>query len=477
MVDRDDFFRILCALRYGPTECRHKKYIAQFHAVDDQESINKVIITSQVIYAGIATLMLLVIGGVAWAFPLIFDTGKYPVDDMRWIVVLTGLNFTFRLLGQTYSAAIVALNRFDISNGIAVTSQLAQALSVVGVLYFGYGLVGMAWANMAVGAVTNILLRCIAANKLLGGISYSLAYFDRDTYRMVFRYGGISFLTKFGNRVVGRMSILIIGAMLGPVIVAYYSIATALAWKGFEAVSASIRTVIFPMASRLDSQGRHETLREVLTVSSRVLLAFGLSIASIYWVMGRTIISVWIDPEYAAHCYPLLAVMIFSCILHSSNQGNISILRGMGRLGVMSKCAGLNAFFILCVGPIMTYFYGAIGMVFTGLVSNILRNGAILPYATCKVLDWPFRSYLRSVIPTAIVAAIPALILSVGIEYYFPAQRLRFLVPQLAFIMTVSAITIFFLCLDRERRTDIIRSMTKQRRSKKQPLADAPAQT
>ena len=448
------------------------KYIAQFHAVDDHESINKVVVTSLVVYAGMAVIMLAVVSGVAWFFPLVFDTGAQPVNEMRWIVLLTGFNFSFRLLGQIYGATLTALQRFDLSNGLSVTSQLTQAVAVVAALYFGHGLVGMAWAMLAVGATTNIA-RFVIANRLLHGVHYSMANVDRETFKIVFRFGGVSFLNKLGNRTVGQLGPVIVGLIVGPAAVAYYAIAQSLASKSVEAVSSSIRTVVFPLASSLESQGRNEALVKVLTLGSKVLISFALSLTAIYIVMGRTIISVWIDAEHSAQSFPLLCILIVAFAVNMSSYTQLSILRGTGRLSVISICSAVNATLILLLGPLLTWQFGAIGMAWTFLIATIVRSVLIIPWSTCRALEISFLRFLREVIPPATIAAFPALVLSYTISIFFPAQRLLILVPQMLLIGAATALSTFLFCLGESERVEIAKSFRLKRRPKSVSVSDA----
>jgi O-antigen/teichoic acid export membrane protein len=100
------------------------------------------------------------------------------------------------------------------------------------------------------------IVESYAAHRLLGGLSWRLWRFDRGR---LFRFSSWNVLRQFAGRLQNRSAPLIMGSMMGPASVPFFSLANSLLAKT-HSLTQAVTTVVMPLASHLDAQQRREEL-------------------------------------------------------------------------------------------------------------------------------------------------------------------------------------------------------------------------
>ncbi|TWU12640.1 Polysaccharide biosynthesis protein [Symmachiella macrocystis] len=437
------------------------KYIAQFHAIQDYESVNKVYVTSMVVYSAVAAVVLVLVGIATYAFPFIVDIGDHSISNIRWVILLTGATMATRMLAQVYGAALTALQRHDVSNAIAVSMQLLQAASVVAALLLGYGLVGMAVATFAV-TLSGQLLRACFSNVFLPELNFSLRYFDRDTLKMVFRFGGVNVMANAAARVLVYSGGLIVGVICGPAVVLFYSIPEAITQKTAQLGSA-ITQVIDPLASQLNAQKNKAAMLELMVLPPRLLAVSSLSLAIFFIVYGRLFIEYWMNEQYVAQMYPVLCVLTVARALKMSSGGVRAVLRSTANLRVIAIAAGVEIVVTLVIGVLGVWLYGPIGMAYAVLTTQLLVAVILLPVWTCTALEMPKMQYFLNIWPPSLLALLPPLAVALVIEHFWTPGRILDLAVICGLILISAGGSAFYICLPTHRRSDIITSLTAWR--------------
>jgi len=100
------------------------KYIAEKHALGNNDEVNNIIVTTLGLYGLLGGIVLLVVGGLILAFPGFLQTTQVDPATIRIVLALTGLTFAIRLVCQPFAATLAALTRYDLTNTLAVVSQI-----------------------------------------------------------------------------------------------------------------------------------------------------------------------------------------------------------------------------------------------------------------------------------------------------------------------------------------------------------------
>ncbi|MBN2474407.1 MAG: oligosaccharide flippase family protein [Pirellulales bacterium] len=433
------------------------KYIAQFEAVKDWESVNKVAVTSLSICVVLAMAVTSVILCLVAAFPLLFDTGTTNATTLRWVVALTGLSVVVAICGQVFGSVLLATKRFDLWNTLGVSSQILQAVLVVAAIANGRGLLAMAWIVLFVSVVRQCFA-CVFAKRALGQLSLSPRLFERKTARTLLVFGGLTVVQGAAQRVGKSAGTIIVGIILGPAAVTFYTISETLGNRALE-VSNGIRSVLMPVASQLDAQSRRDDLEEAYFISHRVLLAVALAIATVFHVLGQSLIDLWIGPGYAPRAYPVLCAFAAVVVVHMPTVATRSILRGIGQVKALAKISLLDAALTLILGVVLVQYLGIVGMACAILLSKLTTAGVLIPVLACRTIGVSLDRYFRKALAPGVAAAIPGLVFALLARSLAPPTHIIHVLLQAACIALATAACMFFVCLNKPWRATALRSL------------------
>ena len=94
----------------------------------------------------------------------------------------------------------------------------------------------------------------------------------------------------------------------------------------------AIAAVVSPMATKLNTEGRMDQLREIFLKWSKVALSLSILAGLFLIVLGPKFIGVWIDPSYEGPSGQVLQILMISSLVFLPVRGvAIPILMGIGK--------------------------------------------------------------------------------------------------------------------------------------------------
>ena len=171
-------------------------------------------------------------------------------------------------------------------------------------------------------------------------------------------------------------------------------------------------------------------------------------------VYGPQLFRVWIDAKFASMCAPLLPVMAVATTLAIAAQFNSSsILYGLGKHQGYAYSQMVEAAF--CVGGLCWAIprYGILGAAWVVSVLLVLNRGLVLSWLLCRAVHFSLWKYLSGIYTTPLLAAVPALLLSLWIQRnWIPGNNLREVIEGGAFLAAIYYAIAYFICLETEHR-------------------------
>jgi len=435
--------------------------IARFHAVNDDTAVNKVVVTSLGLYFVLSVLVFAIGLVTAWRFPYFFSISEASVSTCRIVLVIASLTVSARLCTQIFGSALSALNRFDISNTINIIVQLLQAVGIFLVFRLGWGMVGLSLVNF-MGTAISQLIQVAIVLRLLPHLSLSFRYFDRATLKTQMQFGGANFLSNLARRLTQYVGSLLVGYFSGPLAVAFYAIPETLI-RSAEAVGMGVSSVVQPYASQLYAQKQIDTLRGLLITVPRVLAAISLTFAALAYALGTPFISLWVGENYAQNCRPMLLVLSAAMVLNLSGNPLMEMLYSIGRLKVLMHVAILSMAMTLILGCAFASGFGPTGMAWAVLTTQFVTSVVILPYATCRELEYRLVEYFVRVYLPPSLAILPALGLALAFAQYAPVTTLWALVIQIAIVCMLATICIILICFGPTARRQLLRAFAPRK--------------
>jgi O-antigen/teichoic acid export membrane protein len=217
-------------------------------------------------------------------------------------------------------------------------------------------------------------------------------------------------LVQAGARLTFETNALVIGAFLGVAAIPFYVVANSLVVYLMEFVIA-IACVMMPSATRLNTEGRRDELRELFLTWSKVALSLTLLAGVFLIVLGPRFLGWWIDPSFERPAGRVLQILMLSSLLFLPVRGvALPVLMGLDKPRLPAIGFLVAGLLNLGISVALVQPLGLAGVALGTAVPNALFAVFVLVLA-CRELEIPVLRYVRYVVPRAALGAVPALAL------------------------------------------------------------------
>jgi len=252
-------------------------------------------------------------------------------------------------------------------------------------------------------------------------------------------------LLTAGARLSFETDALVIGAIMGVGSIPFYVVANSLIVYVMDFVIA-IAAVVAPMATKLNTTGESNQLREMFLKWSKVALSLTLMVGLFLIVFGPKFIGWWIDPSYERPSGQVLQILMVSSLVFLPIRGvALPLLMGLGKPkepAVASVAAGLLN---LGLSVVLARRFGLAGVAVGTAIPNVLFAAWVLVVA-CRALQLTVADYVKYVVPRAALGALPIVALLLWLKLALDIQTLAGLVGAGSVMVLFFGITwIFFV--------------------------------
>jgi O-antigen/teichoic acid export membrane protein len=372
------------------------RYVAKFEAARDRESLNGVFSTALCIFAAAGLLAFGLV--VAIAFLGIGWLGVPPdlSEEVRWLLILLGLNLALGLPLGVFPCLLVGLGRFPARTAIRTGMLFVRTALLVVIVWQGGGLIGLAAAITACGAV-EYLGTAAAAWWYLPGLRFSLSRVRWATFQTIRGYSIDAFLIMLASRISFQTDALVINGFLAPEFITFFVIAGRLVEYAKDSLRV-VTTVLTPAVSTLEVQGDYAAIRQILLNSTRYVLWLILPIQAGLLTLGRPFIAVWMkDAELARQSSEILLILSLPLGLAIAHSVSTRILYGTSCLRWFARACMAEAAANLVLSIALVKPLAIAGVAWGTTIPNIVLNLGLAVYI-CRLLNVSGGEYLRRAI-------------------------------------------------------------------------------
>jgi O-antigen/teichoic acid export membrane protein len=423
------------------------RYLAQDVAEGDVEKMNKTIGTCLGLYLMIGAGALLVGAALTLVFVLFFDVPSALRVQALVAFGLMVVQVSAGFVGLLPEGIMFAHHDFVVRNLTRIGGVLLRLCLTVAALMLSTSLVALA-AVQVVCLAFDCGVSWLLIRRCYPRIRISVADFDRRVLWRIFSFSLYVLLLTAGARLTFETDAIVIGAFMDVRSIPYYVVANSLIVYVMDFVIA-IAAVVSPMATKLNSEGGLDRLREMFLRWSKVALSLSVMAGVYLIVLGPSFIGQWIDPSYEGPSGQVLQILMVSSLVFLPVRGvALPILLGIGKpriptiafliAGVLN--VGLS---VLLIGPM-----GLAGVALGTAIPNVLFAIVVL-VVTCRELRLSPASYMKYVVPRVALGSLPILTLLLGCRWYFHVDSLTGLVAAGSAMVLLFAITwAFFVYRD-----------------------------
>lgn len=278
------------------------------------------------------------------------------------------------VMTSCYRGVLEAVERFGLLNAIRLPMGIFTFVApLVVVIYFGPRLDYIAIALVAGRFVAGGVHAFYAISAIPGRGHGAI---DRKLLPVLLQAGGWLTASNVAAPLMNYVDRFILGFVVSSAAVAYYVTPQELLLR-VGIIPSALATALFPMFARESARKDSDRDRSRVRNYSVFVAVLMLPFSAILFLFAEPILSIWIDPRFAAQAGPILKIMAIAALINGIAQIPYTMLQGMGRADLTGKLhiVELPAYIVLLC--LMAYQFGAIGAALAWLV-RIVADAAAL---------------------------------------------------------------------------------------------------
>lgn len=431
------------------------RYVARFHADENDEEANAVIASALAIFVvvGIAVIFTSFVLATLLV-PRLHIPEAYQFTA-RTIVVIGGFNVAVTLVGGVFGGVLTALHRFDMFNLVAVVNSSLTAIAVVIILLRKPNLISLALVYLLF-AIAATFAYSAVASRLYPAMRIRIAGSDREHLKLIFSFSNYAFLLQVSFNLIFYTDSIIIGTFLSVSLIAFFAIAGNLIFYS-RAFISGLSSLMTPRVSVMEVRGAEHEVQRLTLRATRCATVVVLPIALTFLLRGGTFIRLWMGPGYAEQSSRVLSILAVGLIFFAADQVATATMLGLDKhrtvmLAVLSE-AVCNLAISIALVPRMGIFGVAWGTTLPSLAVSLL----FWPWYLNRILHISVRDYVVSTWLRPAIALIPFGLLTYWIERMQAAHNLVIFFCQIAAILPVALLAWWYLCFDLSERREFLR--------------------
>lgn len=433
------------------------KFVAAHQAKSDASAARKTIEAVAFVYVLLGILAGALVVLVAWVVLPLFVVDAGDLGTIRAVFMILGFSAAVGLPASAMGSLLEGLSRFDLLNLLRIAHQLVRLVLVVLAIQFGYGVVGVAAADlaarMALHAARYVAIRRIHA-ELIPWPRPHRAEIDR-----LFGLGVWNALRQVTDVASLRVFEPILASFAGlPAVGAFY------AGRRFAAIPAEaivpLAGVLFPLSSEMQTEGRHHDLRRTLVETTKVALLVSVPFALVIGIGAPMIQTNWLGGR-APGIEIVMSIFAAVFVGVAAFLPAEAILLGLGRSRLVSLCTLGNLVVTIGLGIPLTARLGATGLALAALAATLSTQVAVLIPAAGIACGVPAREILGDALLSALLAGIPVAAVMLSLRDRLAVGGLAGLVAWSGGAVALYAVLGWRFVLSSDERRSVQRQMSR----------------
>ena len=370
------------------------RYVATHHAKGEADQVNRVVNVIGAVYVAMSGLAISLAGVIAWLVPVLWPNCGVSVWELRWVIVILGINVAVSITGSVFGGVLIGRQRFDLERAFVFLSGLVRFGLTLLLLQKQSGLLILAVIFLATTLAENLgYMLCVW--RLVPELRLGFRFLSRQTFRECFSFSAFAMLEAGSAMLIESTDCVVIGCVLGTEAIVPYCVAQRLCQYISKPLQA-IASVCLPRSSELHAQGNTAELRALMAraVGLAWLLVMGFFIGASFF--GPTLMATWVQKTYP-HTQTILLVLLAGQLVGTPMRVVTSVLFGMGEVRRPSLIYVIEAIANVTLSLSLISGLGLVGVALgTVIPLYVVELGLLLPFAM-KRLEFAPRRLLTDV--------------------------------------------------------------------------------
>lgn len=338
---------------------------SEYEASKDQLGFNQlftVSFTLSIILAIAISLSTYLFGG--YIFPVFFDnTG---IEEMMPVAHLVGGIVGLRIINSVISGSYMARQRYDLNSKISIGFNLFTSIifTILAILFKDIQVLVL---SLFISTIALLLINIFIAKHNNPQLVFKLAI-RKPTLQKIIGYGIYSWLQLIISAINSQADKLIVGGLLGPAALGYYSVCMQLVAKIHEIPTAAAAFLV-PKFSTLYELRDGENIRSVYSKAMLYKSIFIIASGILAFILAPQILGIWIGSDFAGKHADLFRLLTIATSIGAFGVIPYYCLNGTGfvRFNTIISLATSGSSIILLF--LLAPQFGDIGIGLSKLVS------------------------------------------------------------------------------------------------------------
>jgi len=427
------------------------KYVAEYHEKNDGGMLNDIINASLKLYFTICCACIAVTFLLAFLFPVVFSAAHESAPVAQTLIIITGLDIAQTFVFNVFVGILMGLQRYDVFSKVSIVLTIVRALVTIIFLSKGYGVVSVCLIQLISNSIMNIIIYVVSRKLLTYKLNFRKYGCGMQTYKLLINYSFFVFLNCVALQAFFYSSNFIIALFLPMSAVTFFAIASSLIeymkkliWAGTQAFS--------PLTSQLDAKNDPAMITSLLVKGSKFSLLLGLPVGTVYIILGKQFIGLWMGAEYSADTGNILAVLSVMTLFSLPHYTISGILLGLNKHRLMAYCRILEGIANIGLSILLIKHMGLMGAAFGVAIPHLIMVIIVLPIIITRVVKIRLSEYLRLSYYPPIIAVIPFTLACLLARHYFTPHSLLTFFGEIMVLLPVYIVGVWFLSITEEEQ-------------------------
>lgn len=377
------------------------RYVARFVAQGETEELGKVASTTFFTYSVLGITVLAVSCIAAWNLNSIFKIEPQYVREGQLLLLVFGIGTALGFPLNVFASFLEGLQLYTWIGVVQAVSALFRAALIVGFLLHGFGLVTIGLITVTTNLLAALIYVAVARRHCPVRLQWE--HVSKKTLTMLGSFGVITFWIGIAQTLRFQSDAIVIGAFLSVGAISIFSIGSKLVMYATEAVQV-MAGVFTPLFSHFDARQDQEQLQRTLIRANSYSTLVVMPITLILIVSGKSIIRVWVGPNYLA-AYTVLVILAVASALYLAQAGSTKVLYGMAKHKFLAYMLLAEGIANLGLSIFLLRRMGINGVAWGTAIPLAINSLLALPTYTCRTVKLgQFRYFCHAHLYPALVS-------------------------------------------------------------------------
>lgn len=406
-----------------------QRFVACHVGAGGRNALTETFTTGLVLSLMVVLAIVITTGAVAGVLPRFFHVSGADVIRFKSVFLLCGASVAVSFPARVMGAYLRGLQRYDVSNGIAISASLLRAVLLVGVLRHGLGVIAVAGVTFCV-ALFTVVAHALAVRRCDAMLHPSLSAVRWLRLREMLGFSVYAFIATVGDYFRFHLDSTVIARCLTIALITPFSVASLLI-TSLMSVVAAVSSPFLTELSRLAGGENVTELRLSFLRALRLTSLFALVGSFLLILDGRALIRLWLGPGFDVS-YSILVVLVIGYAVALCQSPSILLLYAKEKHKVLAYWTLAEGGANLILSVWLVHRIGLIGVAVGTAIPMLIVKLTVQPWYTLRVSGVSLRQYaLRGLCPGLTVAVLVTILSCV-----FHLNRAA-TVPQFAVLLAV----------------------------------------